>query len=151
MNYWLVKTEPSVYSIDDLQRDKTTPWDAIRNYQARNFLKEMKKGDLVLIYHSNAKPPGVAGVATVTKEAYPDALQFDKKSDYYDPKATKDQPRWFNPDLKFSQKFPELLPLDLLREQSALKDMTLLQKGSRLSVHKLKKSEFTHITKLATR
>lgn len=149
MNYWLVKTEPDVYSIDDLKRDKITAWDAVRNYQARNFLKRMAKNDLVLIYHSNAKPPGIVGIATVCKEAYPDELQFDKKSNYFDPKATKENPRWFNPDLKFKKKFPELLSLDRLKTEKKLAKMSLLQKGSRLSVHELSKAHFEHIVHIA--
>jgi len=95
MNYWLVKSEPYVFSIQDLKKDKVTYWDGVRNYQARNFLKEMKKGDTVLYYHSNEDPIGVAGVATIHKEAYPDPSQFDKRNKYFDPKATKENPRWF--------------------------------------------------------
>jgi len=98
MAYWLFKTEPDVFSIDDLRtrKNKTEHWDGVRNYQARNFMRdEIKLGDLVLIYHSNARPPGIAGVAEVIKEAYPDHTQFDKKSKYFDPKSTKDKPRWF--------------------------------------------------------
>lgn len=150
MNYWLVKTEPNVYSIDDLKKDKTTAWDAVRNYQARNFLTSMKKGDLVIVYHSNAKPPGIIGLATVAKEAYPDELQFDKKSNYFDAKATKESPRWFSPDLKFKKKFAALISLDELRDEKKLSDMVLLRKGSRLSVIPVTKVEFDHVVKLAS-
>lgn len=150
MTYWLVKTEPDVYSIEDLKRDGKTPWDAVRNYQARNFLMEMKKGDLVLIYHSNANPPGIVGLAEVAKTAYPDALQFDKDSDYYDPKATIEKPRWFSPELKFKRAFRSMLDLDTLRQTKGLEKMTLLQRGSRLSVHQLSKKEFDIIIDLAS-
>ncbi|MCL4140439.1 UNVERIFIED_CONTAM: hypothetical protein GTU68_014156 [Idotea baltica] len=150
MNYWLVKTEPNKYSIDDLKKDKTTAWDEVRNYQARNFLTSMKKGDQVIVYHSNAKPPGIVGLATVTKEAYPDELQFDKKSNYFDPKATKESPRWFSPDLKFKKKFAELVPLDDLRGEKKLANMKLLQKGSRLSVIPVTEAEFDHVLKIAS-
>lgn len=139
-----------MYSIDDLRDDKVTAWDAVRNYQARNYLKSMKKGDLVLIYHSNTEPPGVAGLASVAKEAYPDALQFDKRSDYFDPKASKDNPRWFAPDLRFKQKFEQLVPLEELKRHSQLKTLPLLQRGSRLSVQPVYKSQFNFILTLVS-
>lgn len=146
---WLCKSEPDVYSIDDLKKDKVTPWDNIRNYQARNFLKEMEVGDLVLFYHSNAKPPGIAGIAKVAKTAYPDESQFDKKSPYFDPKATKDEPRWFNPDMRFVKAFKNLLSLDELRAEKELEDMLVLKRGSRLSVQPVSDAEFEHILKIA--
>lgn len=148
MNYWLVKTEPEVYSIDRLKNDKKTAWDAVRNYQARNYLKSMKKGDLVFVYHSNCEPPGIAGLAIVVKEAYPELLQFDKKSDYFDSKASKDDPRWFSPDLAFKNKFDRVLALAELKEQSILAKMPLLQRGSRLSVQPVSEIEFACIMKL---
>ena len=148
MSYWLVKTEPSTYSIDDLKRDKCTPWTAVRNYQARNFLQAMQVGDEVLVYHSNAEPPGVVGLASVAAAAKPDPTQFEKKSEYFDPKASPDKPRWFCPDLKFVEKFPELIPLDKLRTIAALKGMVLLQKGSRLSVQPVTAAEFRAIVRL---
>ena len=102
MQYWLMKSEPDVFSIDDLKKQKQTTWDGVRNYQARNFMmNDMQVGDLVLFYHSNAKPPGIAGLATVSKKAEPDPTQFDKKSEYFDPKATKEKPRWFCVKVKF--------------------------------------------------
>ena len=149
MNYWLVKTEPEVFSIDDLKRVRKTQWDNVRNYQARNFLREMEVGDLVLIYHSNVEPSGIAGIAAVARAAYPDPSQFDSKSDYFDPKATTDAPRWFAPDLKFQQKFMELVPIAELRKHKALANMTLLQRGSRLSVHKLTQSQFNTVLSLS--
>ena len=150
MAFWLTKTEPSVYSIDDLRKDKVTAWDEVRNYQARNNLRQMEKGDQVFIYHSNAEPPGIVGIAKVVKEAYPDASQFDKRSKYYDEKATKDNPRWFSPDLRFVKKFREILPLQDLKGEKKLAKMILLQRGSRLSVQPVSKIEFEHILKLAS-
>ncbi len=149
MNYWLVKSEPYVFSIEDLARDKVTHWDGVRNYQARNFLREMKKGDAVLYYHSNEDPIGVAGVATVYREAYADPSQFDKKNKYYDEKATKEKPRWFCPDLKFKKAFKAVVPLSKLRETKGLEDMLLLRKGSRLSVQPVVKKHFDKILKMA--
>jgi len=146
---YLMKTEPSVYSIDDLKKDKKTPWDSIRNYQARNIMKEMKVGDEILIYHSNAKPPGVAGLAVISKTAFPDPVQFDKKSNYYDPKSTKENPRWFCPEVKFSKKFKNFVGLPELREEKSLEDMKLLQRGSRLSVTPVSAKEFKKILKMA--
>lgn len=151
VHYWLMKSEPDAYSIDDLAQDKdqTTFWDGVRNYQARNLMRdEMKKGDLVLFYHSNAKPPGVAGIAKVVRESYPDHTQFDKKSKYFDPKATTDNPRWFMVDIKLVTRFKTFLPLDELKSIKALEGMVLLQKGSRLSVQPVTKKQFETISKL---
>lgn len=134
MRYWLAKTEPDVYSIDDLARDGKTLWTGVRNYQARNFLREMKRKDVVLIYHSNAEPPGLAGIAEVSKEDLADPTQFEKGGEYHDPKASKESPRWFCPEVSFVKKLPKLVPLDQLREHKALEGLLLLQKGSRLSV-----------------
>lgn len=149
--YWLMKSEPYVYSIDDLAADtnKTTCWDGVRNYQARNMMRdEMKKGDLVLFYHSNAKPPGVAGTAKIVKEGYPDHTAFDENSKYFDPKSKKDEPRWMMVDIKLVKKFKRFVPLDELREVKALEGMVLLQKGSRLSVQPVSKKQFDKIVKL---
>ena len=144
--YWLVKSEPTTYSIDSLKSDKKTLWDGVRNYQARNFLKEMKKGDLVLFYHSVTEPIGVSGVAKVSKEAVPDPTQFDKKSDYYDPDSKKDAPRWFCPELSFEKKFAKIVDRPSLVKDKKLSSMMLMQKGSRLSVTPVTKEEFTVIT-----
>ncbi len=150
MAYWLMKSEPSVYSIDDLKRDKITYWEGVRNYQARNFLRDaIKKGDEVLFYHSNAEPPGIAGLAKVVKEGYPDPSAFDKKSKYFDSKSKEDTPTWYVVDLKFDKKFKEILPLDYLRGQKALQSMLLLKKGQRLSIQPVTASEWRALMKLA--
>jgi predicted RNA-binding protein with PUA-like domain len=149
MKYWLAKTEPDVYSIDDLARDGKTLWTAVRNYQARNFLREMKRKDLVLIYHSNAEPPGLAGIAEVSAEDVADPTQFDKAGEYYDPKATREQPRWFCPEVRFVKKLPELVSLDRLRAQKSLNGLLLLQRGSRLSVIPVSKEHFHAMLELS--
>jgi predicted RNA-binding protein with PUA-like domain len=134
MRYWLMKSEPSEYGIDDLARDGFTPWFGVRNYQARNFMRDqMQVGDGVLFYHSSCPQPGIAGLAEVSKLAYPDATQFDRDSDYFDPKATPDKPRWFNVDVKFVKK-TRLMPLAEMRGHPELADMRVLQRGSRLSI-----------------
>jgi len=146
MAYWLVKTEPHVYSIDDLQRDKFTAWTGVRNYQARNFLREMKRGDIVLIYHSNAEPPGVVGIASVKNEAKPDPTQFEQDGEYFDPAATKENPRWFCPDLAFLKKLPKMVSLEELRNNRDLDGLALLQRGSRLSVIPVSDKHFAIIS-----
>jgi predicted RNA-binding protein with PUA-like domain len=148
MKHWLVKTEPEVYSIDQLKKDRTTRWDCVRNYQARNYLQEMQLGDKVLIYHSNSDPSAIVGEAIVYELAIPDKYQFDPKSEYYDSKATKDNPRWFAPELKFIKKYPQPLSLNDLRSYKSLSKMKLMQKGSRLSVQPVDKAEFDLIAKL---
>ena len=148
MNYWLVKTEPEIYSIDNLAKDKSTEWTGVRNYQARNFLKAMTKGDRVIIYHSNANPPAVAGIGEVFGETGADLTQFDKRSELFDPKATKDAPRWFAPKIKFVSKFAAAIPLDSLRSEKRLSSMLLLKKGSRLSVQPVSKEHFQIVCKL---
>ena len=150
--FWLVKTEPDCFSIDDLSRqpNQTTYWDGVRNYQARNTLRDlMKLGDQVLIHHSNAEPPAVVGVAKVVREGYPDHTAWDEKSDHYDAGSTPENPRWFMVDLQLVRIFPRPLPLDELRLQKALAEMELLRKGSRLSVQPVRSAEFKAITKLA--
>jgi predicted RNA-binding protein with PUA-like domain len=149
MKYWLAKTEPDVYSIDDLARDRKTLWTGVRNYQARNFLREMKRKDVVLIYHSNAEPPGLAGIAEVSKEDVADPTQFDKSGEYYDPKASVEQPRWFCPEVAFVKKLPELASLDCLRAQKSLEGLLLLQKGSRLSVIPVSERHFHAMLKIS--
>lgn len=144
-----MKTEPDTFSIDDLcsRPNKTESWDGVRNYQARNFMRdEMKKGDLVLLYHSSCKVPGIAGIAEVVKESHPDHTSWDKKSAYYDPKSTEEAPRWFMVDIKFKKKFKTFLPLTELKSIAKLKDMTLLKKGSRLSIQPVSEEEFDFIT-----
>ena len=149
MRYWLMKTEPDVFSIDDLKSQKTTPWEGVRNYQARNFMRdEMKKGDMVLIYHSNAKPPGVAGIGVVSKEAFPDHFSWDKKSKYFDPKSTKENPRWVMVEVKFKKKFKELISLSEIKETKDLEDMLILKKGNRLSITPVEKKHFDRIIEM---
>jgi predicted RNA-binding protein with PUA-like domain len=150
--YWLLKTEPESFSIQDLAKAprQTTSWDGVRNYQARNFIRdEMKLGDRVLLYHSSTDPPAVVGTATIVREAQPDPSAWDKKDHHYDPASTPDNPRWFSVDIRLEQIFKEPLPLEMLRGIAALKDMELLRKGSRLSVQPVRKSEFETILKLA--
>ena len=148
MKYWLVKTEPDVYSIEDLKRDKRTLWTEVRNYQARNYLRDMAMGDLLLVYHSNANPSGVVGIATVSKVAVADPTQFDPSSEVYDPKASPDAPRWFCPEVQYVESARTLIPLAELRERKELKNMELLRKGSRLSVQPVSEPEFSAIKKL---
>jgi predicted RNA-binding protein with PUA-like domain len=144
-----MKSEPYVYGIDDLERDGTTFWDGVRNYSARNLMRDqMKIGDRVLYYHSNADPPGVVGIAEVVKESYPDHTQFDEKSKYHDPKATEEKPRWFMVDIKFVEKLPRAVTLPEIKETEALSDMVLVNR-SRLSVQPVKKSEYDLILKMA--
>jgi predicted RNA-binding protein with PUA-like domain len=149
--YWLVKSEPENFSIDDLARAsrQTTCWDGVRNYQARNYLREMAIGDHVLFYHSNADPPAVVGSAEVVRTAYPDDSQFDKRSDHYDAATSLENPRWDMVDLKYREKFPVPLPLDRLKQEPKLKGMPLLRKGSRLSVQPVSETEWKVITRLA--
>ncbi len=148
--YWLMKSEPDAYSIDDLKRDRTEHWDGIRNYQARNFMmKDMKPGDEILFYHSSCKVPGVVGLARVCKEAYPDFTAWNPDSKYYDPKSTPEKPRWYMVDVEFVKKFPEVISLNQIRQTPALEGMKLLQKGNRLSIMPLNKHEFQTICKLA--
>lgn len=150
-HYWLMKSEPSVFSIDDLASGpkQTTCWDGVRNYQARNFMRSMRLGDRVLFYHSNADPPAVAGIAEVVREAYADPTQFDRQHKHYDAASHASSPRWDMVDIKFVRKFTEPLPLDSLRKDPKLKGMELLRKGSRLSVQPVTAAEWAHILKLA--
>jgi predicted RNA-binding protein with PUA-like domain len=150
--YWLLKSEAESFSIHDLAAspNQTTCWDGVRNYQARNFLRdEMRLGDLVLFYHSNADPPAVVGTAVVVREAYPDHTAWDHRDHHFDPKASPDNPIWQMVDIQLRETFPQPLALDALRGVAALKDMELLRKGSRLSVQPVRKSEFDTILKLA--
>lgn len=151
MKHWLMKTEPELFSIDDLEKRKTSLWDGVRNYQARNYMKEMKLGDEILFYHSSTEPPGVAGLARVVGLAEPDPTQFDKKSDYFDPKATAAAPIWFCIRAGFGEKFSRLVPLEELRKETSLADMLLLRKGQRLSVQPVTAKEFACIRKMASR
>lgn len=149
MKFWLIKSEPGAYSIDDLARDGSEPWDGVRNYQARNFMREMVKGDLIIFYHSSANPPGAAGVGRVSREAYPDPTQFDEKSKYHDPKSKKEDPRWSLVDVEFVEKFPTEIPLQSLKDDPALVGMRVTRKGSRLSVQPVDKKHFKRVLKMA--
>ena len=149
--YWLVKSEPNAFSFDDLAASprKTTCWDGVRNYQARNFIRDgMKEGDLVLFYHSNADPMVVAGVARVVREAYPDHTAFDRKDPHYDPKSKRDEPTWMMVDLQAVERFTHPVSLAELRVTPGLEAMALLQKGSRLSVQPVSAGEFGIVRKL---
>jgi predicted RNA-binding protein with PUA-like domain len=147
-HYWLMKNEPEVYSLTDLKREKRYAWDGVRNYAARNHMKEMKVGDLVLYYYSSSDPIGVAGVAKVVKEAYPDPTQFDPSSKYFDPKSTKENPRWVAVDVRFVSAFSELLTLEELKNNAFFEDMLVVQKGMRLSVQPVAEKHFNKILKL---
>lgn len=148
--YWLMKSEPEVFSIDTLKKDRKTLWTGVRNYQARNFMmKDMAPGDLVLFYHSSAEPPGIAGFAEITQVNVPDPTQFDKKSEYFDEKATKDSPRWFCAEIKYLSHAKTFLPLENLRREESLKELLVLKKGQRLSIQPVSENHFKKIKKMA--
>ena len=149
MRYWLMKSEPSEFRIDDLVAapGKTTPWFGVRNYQARNFMRDkMQLGDLAFFYHSSCEEPGIAGIVEVCKLAYPDATQYDRKSCYHDPKATPQNPRWFNVDVKLVKK-TRFISIKELRRRPQLKTMRVLQKGNRLSITPVDPREWEFITR----
>jgi len=149
MNYWLMKTEPDAFSIDDLRRDKTTLWDGIRNYQARNFMmKDMRVGDTVLIYHSNCKEPAIVGEATVSKLAVPDPSQFDPTSQYYDPKSKPENPRWHAVTVRYKCTYRTPLTLATLRNTKSLHTMLILRPGNRLSITPVTVGEYKVIEKM---
>lgn len=149
MNYWLVKSEGNCYSIDDLKKDTKTSWTGVRNYQARNFMRDsMKVGDGVLFYHSNANPIGVYGVAKVVSTPHADETQFDINDDHYDPKAKKEQPTWICVDIGFVQKFAEPISLTEMKLAPQLEGMMALAVGSRLSVQPVSKKQFEYITEV---
>ncbi len=149
MQYWLFKTEPGCFSIDDLafSPHATTSWDGVRNYQARNILRSMREGDLGFFYHSGRQPE-IAALVEVVREAYPDHTAQDPKSDHFDPKATPENPRWYMVDVKLVRRFAEPIRLSELRKQQELKDMELLKRGSRLSVQPVEESAFRHILQM---
>jgi len=152
MRHWLLKTEPGVFSFDDLLQSpgRTSGWDGVRNYQARNFLRDqMKKGDRVLIYHSSTEPPAVVGIAEVAREGYPDPTQFDPKDDHYDRDSDPVEPRWFQVDVKAVRKLPRPVTLDEIRQTKALARMPLVQRGQRLSVQPVTAAEYEAILALA--
>lgn len=146
--YWLMKSEADVYSIDDLEKDGRTLWDGVRNYQARNNMKEMKEGDLVLYYHSRQSPSAVTGLARVVRESYPDPTQFDPDNKYFDEKSAEDDPRWWLVDIEFVRKFDEQVGLPDIKARKGLSEMVLVR-NSRLSVQPVRKTEFETVLKLA--
>jgi predicted RNA-binding protein with PUA-like domain len=152
LQYWLLKSEPTSFSIQDLAQspDQATCWEGVRNYQARNFIKSMKVGDRGFFYHSNADPPAIVGTVEVIKAAYPDPYAFDHKSRYFDSKSTPESPRWFLVDIKLLKTFPNPLALDYLRTMKSLKHMELLRKGSRLSVQPVRPEEWKYVCSLVT-
>lgn len=150
MNYWLMKSEPDVFSFEDLKSrpKQTEPWDGVRNYQARNFMRDdMKVGDLILFYHSNTNPPGVAGIAEVASAPYPDPTAFDEKSKYYDPKSDPKNPRWMLIDVKYNADLKRSVSLEEMKAMPALEEMRVLQRGNRLSITPVTKKEFAAIRK----
>ena len=149
MNYWLMKCEPAAYTIDDLERDGKTSWEGVRNFQARNFIRdEMKEWDKVLFYASNADPSGVTGVAEIVRAAYPDKFATKKGHTYFDPKATAEDPIWYMVDIGFVEKFPSIVPLDTLKVTKGLEEMGVIRKGNRLSIQPVTRREFDIVVKL---
>lgn len=148
MRYWLMKSEPSEFGIDDLaaRPRRTEPWDGVRNYQARNMMRdEMKKGDLVFFYHSNCDVPGIVGIMKVAREAYPDPTAFDPQDKHYDPKSDPDDPRWFLVDVKLVRKLARTIPLSELKAETALAEMPLVRRGNRLSVMPVTDAQWEHV------
>jgi predicted RNA-binding protein with PUA-like domain len=144
--YWLMKSEPTAFSIDDLKRKRQEPWDGVRNYQARNFMRDgMRPGDPVFFYHSNCATPGIVGIAAVATDAYPDPSQFDPANAHFDPGSSREQPRWLLVDVKFVRKLKRTISLDELKGHTALREMPLLRKGNRLSVLPVAAAEWKYI------
>lgn len=149
MNYWLMKSEPSEFSIDDLKQNKTEHWDGVRNYQARNMMRDqMKVGDQVFFYHSNCAEPGIVGIMEVCKTGYPDFTAFDPKDAHYDPKSDPDNPRWYMVDVRYRKKLKRTITLTELKQQARLKDMQLVKRGNRLSIMPLSKKQWDFILSL---
>lgn len=151
MAYWLMKSEPEEFSIDDLRNRprRTEPWDGVRNYQARNMMRdEMRKGDQVFFYHSNCETPGIAGIAKIVREGYPDPTAFDPRDKHFDPKSAPDNPRWFLVDVQFVRKLKRVIPLSELKAEPALEDLQLVRRGNRLSIMPVTKKQWDHILKM---
>jgi len=149
MNYWLMKSEPDAFSLDDLEAVESEPWDGVRNYQARNMMRDqMQVGDQVFFYHSNCKVPGIVGIAEVVHEGYPDHTAFDPEAKYFDPKSDPDKPRWYMVDLKFVRRLERTITLQELKEHPELADMPLVRKGNRLSVMPVTASDWAFILAL---
>lgn len=152
MRHWLIKSEPDVFGFDDLKKspNKTAPWEGVRNYQARNFMRDgMKLGDLAFFYHSNATPPGIAGIAVVVSQPYPDPSQFIAKSEYFDSASKPDNPRWLLVDFQYVKPLPRFLALNELKQHPALADMLILRKGNRLSITPVEKTHWDYIIHIA--
>jgi len=149
MKLWLMKSEPDVYSIDELAKKKRGTWEGVRNYQARNFMREMSLGDLFLFHHSNAKPTGIVGIGSIVRTAYPDPFQFDPKSEYYDPKSPKGNPRWSAVDIGFVERFAHTVTLETMKADPHLEGMRILMRGSRLSVTPVDQPHFEWVVHLA--
>lgn len=149
VRYWLMKSEPDVYSIDDLEKAKRGTWEGVRNYQARNHMRDMRVGDLALFYHSNATPPGVAGLMRICREAYVDDTQFDAKSPYYDAKVKPEAPRWERVDVEFVEKSKNFIALEQLKNDPECADMLVVRKGMRLSVQPVDAKDFAHVVRLS--
>jgi len=147
--HWLLKTEPEAFSIDDLERLGTAPWDGVRNYMARNNLQAMRLGDRAFFYHSSTEPRGVVGVCEVVREAYPDHTAFDPESKYFDRRSKPEAPTWFMPDVRFVERFPRMVTLAEIRATPGLEDMALVQRGQRLSVQPVRDAEWEIVTALA--
>ena len=151
MAYWLMKSEPEEFSIDDLRARpaRTEPWDGVRNYQARNMMRdEMRKGDLVFFYHSNCETPGIAGIAKIAREGHPDPTAFDPEDKHYDPKSDPQNPRWFLVDVKFVRKLKRLIPLSEIKSKRALESLALVRRGNRLSIMPVTKKQWEFISGL---
>ncbi len=154
MNHWLFKSEPETFGIDALARkpNKTEHWDGVRNYQARNMLRDqIKVGDQAFFYHSNCTPPGIVGIIEIVKAGYPDFTAFDPESDHYDPTSTPDHPRWYMTDVKLIKKFNQMIPLEALKNHSVLKNMQVARKGNRLSITPVTAKEWDIIVKMTNR
>jgi predicted RNA-binding protein with PUA-like domain len=154
MSYWLMKSEPSCFSIDDLAKSskKTSMWDGVRNYQARNFMRDtMKLGDKVFFYHSNTKPAGIVGICEIASKPYPDPTQFDPQSEYFDPKSTEEYPIWFLVDVKLLEKFPRIISLEQLKSNPRLTSMRVVQKGNRLSICPVGEKEWNEVLQMIDR
>ena len=149
MNYWLMKSEPDVYSIDDLERDHNEIWDGVRNYQARNFLKSMTVGDLAFFYHSNTKPPGIAGLMKIGEEMVVDPTQFDQTNKYYDPKSNPDDPRWHTVTVTYIETFDHYVSLNELKDNFAPDELQVVKRGNRLSVMPITETVAKRILALA--
>ena len=149
MNYWLMKTEPGVFSIDDLARDRRAPWDGVRNFKARNYMRdEMRVGDLVLFYHSSAQPTGVAGVARVASPAYADHSAWDPKGPYRDLKASPEKPIWQMVDVEFVEKFSRFVTREAMKEEPRLEGLPVLQRGMRLSIQRVSREHFQQVVRM---